>query len=135
MRIGTTRLDAVLALTVLLHLTLSLLHGRAHAGADVELPSPVLDFVVAVVLAAPIVGLALRLRLPRGGAWLISAALASAFVFGAVNHFAVNGADRVDHVNGPWHVAFFASAVGLAILEGFGSVLAASCAMRSGRNR
>ena len=126
----TTRLARLLARTVLLHLALSLLHGRAHTGAEVELAAPALLFVVTVVLAAPLLGLAMRLRLPRGGAWLVSAALAGSFVFGAINHFGINGPDRVDHVNGAWRTIFAASAAGLAALEAFGSVLAASCAMR-----
>ncbi len=126
----TTRLDGLLAATVLLHLGLSVLHGRAHTAAEVELAAPALLFVVTVVLAAPLLGLAMRLWLPRAGAWLISAALACSFVFGAINHFGLNGPDRVDHVNGAWRTVFAASAVGLAALEAFGSVLAAACAMR-----
>src|SRR4051812_32803848 len=130
MRMRTTQLNALLAVTVLLHLAVSLLHGRAHTGAGVELAAPALLFVVTVVLAAPVLGLAVRLRLPRGGAWLISAALAGSFVFGAINHFGLNGPDRVDHVNGAWRTVFAASAAGLAALEAFGSVLAAACALR-----
>jgi hypothetical protein len=126
----TTRLRGLLALTVLLHLALSLLHGRAHTGAEIELSAPALLFVVTVVLAAPPLGLAIGLRSPRGGAWLVSAALACSFVFGAINHFGIAGPDRVDHVNGAWRTIFAASAIGLAAVEAVGSALAATCAMR-----
>ncbi|MGE5243615.1 MAG: hypothetical protein ACM3SQ_05270 [Betaproteobacteria bacterium] len=121
--------EAVLALTVLVHLGISIVHGMAHTRANVVLSSMSMLFVVAVILIGPIVGLILqRAWLPRGGAWIVALTLAGAFVFGLANHFLIEGGDHVTHVPGPWRMLFGVTAALLAVTEALGSALAVWCA-------
>jgi hypothetical protein len=126
-------LDALLAATVLAHLVISVLHGRAHTAARVDLSAPAFAFVLTVILAAPIVGLLLRWWSARTGAWVIAAALLGSFVFGVVNHFAIEGTDHVSHVAEPWRATFAITAALLAATEALGSGLAVWSAVRSRR--
>ncbi len=123
--------EAALTLIVLIHLAVSLVHGATHARAGVTLSGAAMLFVFAVILAGPIVGLAVhRLALPRAGAWLIAATLGAALAFGLVNHFLIAGADHVSHVAGPWRIWFGATALLLVATEAIGSAAAVWCAMR-----
>src|SRR5262249_30831138 len=73
---------AVLAGIVLIHLILSMIHGSAHAGARVALPVAGTLFVYLVILAGPLVGLALSWWRPQAGAALVAVTMAGSFVFG-----------------------------------------------------
>jgi hypothetical protein len=129
-----TTLEAVLAAAVVIHLGISLLHGTAHARANVNLSPGSMSFVFAVILIGPVLGLiAQRAGLPRAGAWVVAAALAGALVFGLVNHFLLPGADHVSNVTAQWRVLFGVTAALLAISEAFGSAVAVRCAMLARR--
>ena len=121
--------EAVLATVVLTHLGVSLIHGFAHARASVVLPQMSMLFVFGVILAGPIVGMALqRLALPRGGAWIVAATMAGALAFGLWNHFVIEGADHVSHVAQPWRILFGTTAALLVVTEALGSAVAVWCA-------
>jgi hypothetical protein len=94
-----TTAEAVLAAVVLLHLGITLVHGTAHARADVNLSPGSMSFVFTVILIGPVLGLIVqRAGLPRAGAWAVAATLAGGLLFGLVNHFLLPGADHVGHV-------------------------------------
>jgi hypothetical protein len=113
-----------LTAAVLSHLVISLVHGAAHAEAHVPLSRAANLFVFVVILAGPIVGLALTWPAPRIGNWLIGITMAGSLVFGMVNHFALAGPDHVAHVVLEWRPLFATTAVLLVLTEALGSGLA-----------
>jgi hypothetical protein len=113
-----------LAAVVLLHLGISLMHGRAHAGAQVPLPLAGTLFVYLVILAGPLVGLAASAWTPHAGALIVAVSMAGALVFGLVNHFVISGADHVAHVAAEWRTLFGTTAALLVVSEAIGVAVA-----------
>ena len=113
-----------LTAAVLSHLAISFVHGAAHAGADVPLSPAANLFVYIVILAGPIVGLALSRLGWRIGNWVIAITMAASLVFGVVNHFLLASPDHVAHVAQQWRTLFATTAVLLALTEAVGSGLA-----------
>jgi hypothetical protein len=114
-----------LALIVVTHLGISLIHGGTHQWGRVPLTPAATLFVFIVILAGPLVGLAVMRVATRAGLWVVATTLAGAFVFGVVNHFLVPGTDHVSHVTGDAQLWFAVTAVLLAVTEAMGCVLAA----------
>jgi hypothetical protein len=112
---------------VLAHLVVSMVHGFAHAQAHVPLSFASNLFVYIVILAGPLIGLALTWPAERLGSRVIAGTMAASFVFGLVNHFMLNSPDHVAHVEEQWRSLFAATAALLAILE----ALAVGLAIRS----
>ena len=113
-----------LAAAVLTHFVVSIAHGAVHAEARVALSDDANLFVFIVILAGPLIGLALTWRAERAGGWLIAVTLAGSLLFGLVNHFVVPSPDHVAHVAQPWRDLFAATAVLLVVTEALGTVLA-----------
>ena len=128
---SSTRTVIWLTAVVLTHLAISLVHGFAHTQARVPMSLAVTAFVYAVILAGPLVGLALVPLARRTGCWVIAAAMGGALVFGLVNHFGVAGPDHVNHVAPQWRMLFAVTAMLLAVTEGVGAALA----VRAGTER
>jgi len=112
------------------HLAVALVHGVAHAEARVLLSTAAGIFVYVVILAGPLAGLALLRRARRAGYWVIAGTMASALVFGVVNHFWLAGPDHVRHVTPQWRPLFAATATLLALTEGAAAGLAVRAATR-----
>jgi hypothetical protein len=113
-----------LAAAVLVHLVVSIAHGAVHAEARVALSSEASLFVFRVILAGPLIGLALTWPAERVGGWLIAVTMAASLLFGLVNHFVVPSPDHVAHVAHEWRDLFAATAVLLVVTEALGTVLA-----------
>lgn len=130
--IARTRHPALRWLTavVLVHLIVSLVHGAAHAEAHVPLSPAANLFVFGVIVAGPLVGLALAWPAERIGSWVIAMTMASAFVFGCVNHFVRAGPDHVAQVAARWRPMFTTTAALLATLEGLAAALAIRIALQ-----
>ena len=109
---------------VLAHLAISFVHGAAHAQAHVPMSFAANLFVFAVILAGPVIGLALALRSRQVGAWIIGITMVASLAFGVVNHFVLATPDHVSHVDPHWRPLFAATAVLLAMTEALGSGLA-----------
>ena len=103
--------------------------GRPHTGAHVPLSPAANLFVVIVVLAGPVIGLALTWPAARIGNWLVAATMGSALVFGVVNHFVFASPDHVGHVDPQWQLLFATTAVLLSVTEAIGVGLAI-CGLR-----
>jgi ABC-type xylose transport system permease subunit len=116
---------AWLTTTVLAHLVVSMVHGVAHTQANVPLSLAANLFVYIVILAGPLIGLALTWWTPRLGGWLMALSMAGSLVFGLVNHFVLTSPDHVAHVDPQWRSLFETTAVLLAVTEALGVVLAA----------
>lgn len=123
-----------LAAVVLTHLAISVVHGRAHAGAHVPLPFAGTLFVYIVILAGPLVGLGVSRWRPRAGAWIVATTMAGALVFGLINHFLIDGSDHVANVAAEWRALFGTTAVLLLVSEAAGVAIGvwAGSAVRSG---
>jgi hypothetical protein len=113
----------ILAAVVVLHFFVSLVHGSVHDSAGVALSGSAMLFVVAVVLAGPLVGFAWMWKNPSAGARLIGITMAASLLFGLINHFVINGADRIDHVAAHWRPMFTVTAAALVAIEAMGAVL------------
>ena len=109
---------------VLSHLVISIVHGMAHTGAQVPLSFAANLFVFIVILAGPLVGLALTWPAERIGNWVIGITMAGSLVFGLVNHFVFDSPDHVAHVDRQWRTLFTTTAVLLALTEALGTGLA-----------
>lgn len=110
---------------VLTHLAINMVHGRAHEGAHVPLSFAGTLFVYIVILAGPLVGLALSRWRLRAGARIIAATMAGSLVFGLINHFLIDGADHVANVAVEWRSLFGATAVLLLVIEAAGVLIGA----------
>jgi hypothetical protein len=113
-----------MAAVVLTHLVVSMVHGIAHAQAQVPLSPAANMFVFIVILAGPLVGLALTWPAQQLGSWVIAATLAGSLMFGLANHFVLASPDHVAHVAAEWRSLFTATAILLAVTEALGAGLA-----------
>jgi len=109
---------------VIAHLLISILHGSAHEKAHVPLSPAANIFVLTVILAGPLLGLALLWPSQRIGVSLIALTLVGSLIFGLVNHFIFASPDHVTHVDPQFRTLFTTTAVLLAITEAVGSGLA-----------
>jgi hypothetical protein len=122
--------DRALAAIVLLHLAISVLHGRAHSGAQVPLSAAATLFVYIVILTGPLAGLAVSRWRPIAGGWIVAASLAGALVFGLINHFIIAGPDHIHHVAEEWRTLFGVTAALLLATEAAGAAIGVWYAVR-----
>lgn len=121
-----------LTVVVLVHLAVSVVHGTAHSGAHVPLSRAANLFVFGVIVAGPLVGLAVAMAAARIGSSVIAITMAGAFVFGCVNHFVLAGPDHVSQVAEQWRAMFATTAALLAALEALAATLAIRIARGNG---
>ncbi len=117
------RQHLALAVVVVLHLVVTLAHGWAHSAAAVPLGRASLAFVVVVIQAAPLIGLAWMWTKPVAGARLIGLAMSASLLFGLINHFVIASPDHVNHVIAQWRPLFASTAIVLAVTEAAGAML------------
>jgi hypothetical protein len=124
----TTHAEAVLwkwmAGAVLVHLAITVAHGAAHSGAHVLLSPAANLFVFVVILAGPLLGLAISWRSVRLGSLIVALTMAGSLAFGFVNHFVLESPDHVRNVEAQWRMFFGTTAALLAITEALGLGLA-----------
>jgi len=72
-----------LAAAVLAHFVVSIAHGAVHTEARVALSSEAMLFVFIVILAGPLIGLALTWPAERVGGWLIAVTMTGSLLFGS----------------------------------------------------
>jgi hypothetical protein len=113
----TSALWKWMAAAVLVHLVVSMIHGTAHTGANVPLSPAANLFVIVVILAGPLIGLALSWWAKQYGSVVVALTMAAALVFGVVNHFVIDGPDHVRHIATEWSGVFATTAALLAITE------------------
>jgi hypothetical protein len=132
-----TRFSKVaVTITVIAHLIVNLLHGRAHTELGVGLTSFQQFYVIAVILLAPLIALLLSwTRHARASLWLLLASMLGSLIFGACYHYIIVSSDHVAHLPpGDARGLFRVTALLLLITEAAGVVLAA-IALRNGRIR
>lgn len=113
---------AALAL-ILIHFTVSMVHGAAHQAATVTLNTFGYTYVLIVITLAPLVaGVLLFPRQQKVGALVLALSMFGSFIFGFWYHFLSATTDNVSQVHGPWHDMFLWTAIGLAVIELAGGV-------------
>ena len=120
-----------MAAVVLAHLIVTVAHGTAHTGAHIPLSPAASVFVFTVILAGPLIGLAVTWWSPRLGAWLVALTMGGALAFGFLNHFVFSSPDHILQVDPQWRPLFTLTAVLLAFTEALGLGLAIQSARRS----
>ena len=113
-----------MAATVLVHLAVSMIHGAAHAGANVPMSPAANLFVFVVILAGPLIGLGISFRTKLYGGVVVALTMAASLVFGVVNHFLIDSPDHISHIATPWSRLFVTTAVLLTITELLGLAIA-----------
>ena len=107
---------------VLAHLAVNVVHGLAHARLHVGLTRGQINFIVPVILLAPIVAMILLwTQLRRAGAWLLLVSMAGSLAFGAYYHFVLISPDNISHVpTGSYQMTFQVTALLLALTQALG---------------
>lgn len=118
----TKRFDGWLASAVIAHLLISVLHGRAHDGGHVALTAGQSLFVYTVILAGPLVGLAVSFIRARAGGFIVAATMTASLLFGLINHFIITSPDHVSQVDPEWRTLFTVTAFLLMVSECAGVV-------------
>ena len=122
-----TRRSIVLLSTVsvLAHLLVSIIHGRAHDGLRVGLSSWQNMYVLIVIVVAPLIAMMLIwTRLARPGLVLLVISMAGSLIFGIVYHYIVISPDHVSHLpSGDAQSLFRTTALLLVVTELFGVVV------------
>ena len=130
-----TREAGWVAWLVALHVVVALAHGAAHLALAVVPPAVDDIFIVVVIGLAPVMTLPFVLRGNRVGMGVLALALAASWLYGAINHFFVSGADHVRGLDaGAWQATFTITAAGLFVLEAMGTLLAARLFWRASRS-
>lgn len=114
------------AVVVITHLIVNVLHGQAHRRLGVGLSSWQNVFVIAVILLAPLVALGLSLtRYLRAGLWLLFASMLGSLIFGLCYHYVIISPDHVAHLPaGDARGMFRITALLLLATEALGVVVA-----------
>jgi hypothetical protein len=133
MKTNRNRTWTLMAAVVLAHLVITVAHGTAHTGAHVPLSPAANVFVIAVILAGPLVGLALSWWAGRLGAWIVGLTMGGSLVFGFLNHFVFNSPDHILQVDPQWRSLFTVTAVLLAFTEAVGFGLGIRLARRESK--
>lgn len=126
---------AWVALVVLAHLIVNLLHGQAHTSLGVGLNSWQQLYVLTVILLAPLIALVLSFtRYSRAALWLLLLSMLGSFIFGGLHHYILISPDHVSHLPpGDAQGMFRITAVLLLITEALG-VLVALMALRGSKS-
>ncbi len=119
----------VVGISVLLHFGIVFLHGSAHGELGIGLPELKLLFVLVIIKAAPIAAaIFVWTRLSVLGLWILFISMTGALLFGAYHHFVMISPDNIAHLPGTpteHHATFTWTAGAMALVEFFGSVMAA----------
>ena len=129
----TKGFDGWLAAAVIAHLLISALHGRAHDGGHVALTAGQSLFVYTVILAGPLVGLAVSFIRARAGGFIVAATMTASLLFGLINHFIITSPDHVSQVDPGWRALFGSTAALLALVEAGGTIVGAVAVRRYAR--
>ena len=107
---------------VLLHAAVLLAHEIAHRRLGVELQPWQIVFAYGVIVAAPLLALALLIGRRRSGFALLAIAMAASLLFTVFHHYIHVSPDHVAHLPpGPARPLFQWTAAALALLEAAGT--------------
>ena len=107
---------------VIVHLVVSIVHGRAHERLVVGLSNWQNIYVMTVIVVAPLIAVALIwTRYARTGLVLLVISMAGSLIFGVAYHYVVISPDHVSHIPpGEAQGLFRMTALLLVLTEVFG---------------
>lgn len=119
------RTNKYVAVLVLAHLLINIVHGAAHRELHVTLPPAGMLFVIVVILLSPLLALAMSWTPQnRLGLLLLTLSMSASSVFGLYNHFFVRGPDHVSaQASDTWGLVFVITAYLLFLTEALGTFL------------
>ena len=122
-----TQLRVAVAIAVLAHMVVAVIHGQAHTRLGVGLSNWQQTYVLTVIVLAPLVAFVLSLtRYFNAGLWLLLASMLGSLIFGACYHYVIISPDHVAHLPpGDARGLFRVTALLLLVTETFGVVVAA----------
>ena len=128
---------SVVAIVVIAHLIVNILHGQAHTRLGVGLTTWQQVYVIAVILLAPLVALVLCCtRLIRAGLWLLFVSMLGSLIFGVCYHYVIISPDHVAHLPaGDARGLFRLTALLLVITEALGATVAGISLFRQTDNK
>ncbi|MFK8020887.1 MAG: hypothetical protein AB8B86_14050 [Pseudomonadales bacterium] len=130
-----TTLKAIITVIVVAHLAGNVWHGDAHTALEIALPETKTAFVMLVILAAPLLGVALLwFSHPLFGYLFIALSLLGSVLFSVYHHYVMVSIDNVDYLpqgSIADHTHFIDSAEFIALSAIAGTVLAFYAAGRS----
>src|SRR5262249_40503983 len=89
----------VSTVAVLVHLVVSIVHGRAHDQLVVGLSNWQNTYVMTVIVVAPLIAMALIwTRYAHAGLVLLVISMAGSLIFGVAYHYIVISPDHVSHL-------------------------------------
>jgi hypothetical protein len=108
---------------VVAHLLVNIVHGLAHRELRVGLALPASFFVIVVVLAFPLIAMALLWTAKkRLGLILLSLSMFGSLLFGLYHHFLAVSPDHIhSQPSGAWGTTFVLTAYLLLITEAIGT--------------
>ena len=122
---GRRSIALLSTVSVLAHLVVSIVHGRAHESLGVGLSSWQNTYVLSVIVIAPLIAMVLIwTRYARTGLLLLVISMAGSLIFGFVYHYVVISPDHVSHLPpGDAQGLFRTTALLLILTELFGLVV------------
>ena len=114
------------AIAVVAHLIVNILHGQAHTRLAVGLSNWQQLYVITVILLAPLVALALSFtRYARVALWLLLVSMLGSLIFGVCYHYIIISTDNVAHLPvGDARGLFRITALLLVVTEALGVIVA-----------
>ena len=122
---------------VLVNLLINMVHGAAHLKLQIDLNGAEKLFVAVVILAGPLLALAL-LWTPwqRLGFALLALTMAGSLAFGLYHHFMAMGPDHIGaQVAGVWGTTFVITACLLFLAEALGTYIGVRSLIGSANER
>jgi len=121
--------------SVVVHLVVSMVHGRAHEHLAVGLSNWQNIYVLTVIVIGPLIAMLLIwTRLARFGLVLLVISMAGSLIFGVAYHYVVISPDHVSHIpSGDAQGLFRTTALLLVVTELFG-VAVGLWGLRESRN-
>lgn len=115
----------LVTVSVLAHLVVTLLHGRAHERLAVGLTTWQNAYVMTVIVIAPLIAMVLTwMRRTRLGLRVLLLSMAGSLIFGVIYHFVIVSSDHVSHLPaGDAQGVFRTTALLLIVTELFGVVV------------
>jgi hypothetical protein len=119
-------------IAILAHLVVVVFHGQAHTRLGVGLTDWQQQYVLIVIVVAPLIAFVLSLtRYAKAGLWLLFASMLGSLIFGVCYHYIIVSPDHVSHLPpGEARGLFRATALALLVTETFGVGVGATALRR-----